>query len=66
MVNNVTHIQDGNLAKRRYHNTMAIFYGVQAGRIPPRKKTALETILYVLRKEDKQNENTDCNATHTN
>lgn len=61
---NVTHIQEGKLAKRRYHNTMAIFHGVRSGKIPPRKKTVLETILYVLREDQNANKihNTSSNS----
>lgn len=48
-MSNVTNIQDGKLAKRRYHNAMAIFKLVQRGVIAPRKKAALQSVLQGLR-----------------
>lgn len=66
MTSNVIHIQDGKLARRRYHNTMAIFHGVKSGRIPPRKKAVLETILYILREDQNGNKvhNSSSNSIH--
>lgn len=45
----VIHIQNGKLARRRYHNTMTICHWVQRGYIAPRKEAVLKTILFSLR-----------------
>ena len=48
-MSNVIHIQDGKLARRRYHNAMTICMWVQRGIIPPRKQEVLKTILFALK-----------------
>ena len=44
-------IWEGKLAKRRYHNAIAISLWVQHGRIPPRKEAVLKSVLFTLREQ---------------
>lgn len=48
-MNNVIHICDGKLAKRRTHNAFTIAKWVQQGCVEPRKEAALAGVLFVLR-----------------